>query len=73
MVRDIFIFSCFTGLAYIDVKKLTKSHINIGIDGGKWIFTHRQKTESASKIPLLPVAEIIIEKYGRVFPNQKQF
>tara|TARA_R110002050_G_scaffold201588_1_gene336762 strand:+ start:519 stop:1763 length:1245 start_codon:yes stop_codon:yes gene_type:complete len=64
LVRDIFIFSCFTGLAYIDVKKLTKSHINIGIDGGKWIFTHRQKTESASKIPLLPVAEMIIEKYA---------
>lgn len=63
VVRDIFIFSCFTGLAYIDVKNLTKSHINIGIDGGKWIFTHRQKTESASKIPLLPVAEMIIDKY----------
>ena len=83
VVRDIFIFSCFTGLAYIDVKRLTKSQINIGIDGGKWIFTHRQKTESASKIPLLPVAEMIIEKYavhpqclnnGRLLPilsNQK--
>ena len=62
-VRDIFIFSCFTGLAYIDVKNLTKSHISIGIDGGKWIFTHRQKTESASKIPILPVTQMIIDKY----------
>ena len=63
LVRDIFLFSCFTGLAYIDVKNLTKSHINLGIDGEKWIFTHRQKTESASKIPILPVTQSIIDKY----------
>ena len=63
LVRDIFLFSCFTGLAYIDVKNLTKSHISIGIDGEKWIFTHRQKTESASKIPILPVTQNIIDKY----------
>ena len=63
MVRDIFLFSCFTGLAYIDVKNLTKSHISIGIDGEKWIFTHRQKTESASKIPILPLTQMIIDKY----------
>jgi site-specific recombinase XerD len=63
LVRDIFLFSCFTGLAYIDVKNLTKTHISIGIDGEKWIFTHRQKTESASKIPILPVTQIIIDKY----------
>jgi site-specific recombinase XerD len=64
LVRDIFIFSCFTGLAYIDVKNLTKSHISIGIDGDKWIFTHRQKTESASKIPILPMTQMIIDKYA---------
>ena len=64
LVRDIFLFSCFTGLAYIDVKNLTKSHISIGIDGEKWIFTHRQKTETASKIPILPVTQIIIDKYA---------
>jgi site-specific recombinase XerD len=63
LVRDIFLFSCFTGLAYIDVKNLTKSHISMGIDGDKWIFTHRQKTESASKIPVLPVTQMIIDKY----------
>ncbi|WP_405565704.1 site-specific integrase [Polaribacter sp. Asnod6-C07] len=63
LVRDIFLFSCYTGLAYIDVKNLTKTHISIGIDGDKWIFTHRQKTESASKIPMLPVTQIIIDKY----------
>ena len=64
IVRDIFLFSCFTGLAYIDVKNLTKSHISFGIDGEKWIFTHRQKTESASKIPILPVTQMIIDKYA---------
>jgi site-specific recombinase XerD len=64
LVRDIFLFSCFTGLAYIDVKNLTKSHICIGIDGEKWIFTHRQKTETASKIPILPVTQMIIDKYA---------
>ena len=64
LVRDIFLFSCFTGLAYIDVKNLTKSHISIGIDGEKWIFTHRQKTETASKIPILPVTKMIIDKYA---------
>ena len=63
LVRDIFLFSCFTGLAYIDVKNLTKAHVSYGIDGEKWIFTHRQKTESASKIPILPVTQMIIDKY----------
>lgn len=63
LVRDIFLFSCFTGLAYIDVKNLTKSHISIDIDGEKWIFMHRQKTESASKIPILPVSQMVIDKY----------
>lgn len=64
LVRDIFIFSCYTGLAYIDVKGLKKDHIGIGIDGEKWIFKNRQKTEIKSKIPILPIAEEIIEKYS---------
>jgi len=64
LVRDIFIFSCYTGLAYIDVKGLRKDHIGIGIDGEKWIFKNRQKTETKSKIPILPIAEEIIEKYS---------
>jgi hypothetical protein len=63
LVRDIFVFSCFTGLAYVDVKQLTKNHISLGIDGYKWIFTTRQKTETLSKIPLLPMAQQIIDKY----------
>jgi site-specific recombinase XerD len=62
-VKDIFIFSCFTGLAYSDVQKLQRSEITQGIEGGKWIHTYRRKTDSASRIPLLPIALEIIEKY----------
>ena len=64
IVRDIFVFSCFTGLAYIDVKQLTPNHISFGIDGDKWIFKNRQKTDTASKIPLLPIALSIVNKYA---------
>src|SRR5690606_901837 len=46
LVRDIFIFSCYTGLAYIDVSKLRRSQIAKGVDGEQWIMTHRQKTDS---------------------------
>lgn len=63
LVKDIFIFSCFTGLAYADVKKLSKNDIVIGIDGGKWIKTKRTKTNTRSNIPLLVTAEEIVEKY----------
>jgi site-specific recombinase XerD len=64
IVRDLFLFSCYTGLAFSDVEKLTSSDISIGIDGEKWIFTTRTKTETASRIPLLPLALSIIEKYS---------
>lgn len=62
-VRDIFVFSCYTGLAYADVKKLDSSQISVGIDGGKWIFSARQKTDTKFNIPLLPMAESILNKY----------
>lgn len=62
-VRDIFLFSCYTGLAYIDVKQLTRNNIGMGIDGEKWIFTSRQKTDTQSNIPLLPMAEEVLKKY----------
>lgn len=63
VVRDIFIFSCFTGLAYIDVKQLSHENISIGIDGEKWIIKNRQKTDTTSRIPLLPIALDILKKY----------
>ena len=62
-VRDIFLFCCYTGLAYADIKKLKRSEIVIGVDGERWIFTARQKTDTPSKIPLLPAAQEIMGKY----------
>lgn len=63
-VRDIFLFSCYTGLSFIDVFNLTPHHIAVGMDREKWIFTTRQKTNTPSHIPLLPPALEIIEKYS---------
>jgi site-specific recombinase XerD len=62
-VRDIFVFSCYTGLAYIDSANLTPHNIAIGMDGEKWIYTFRQKTDSRTNIPILPPVMVIIEKY----------
>lgn len=62
-VRDIFLFSCYTGLAYADVKKLKRSEIVPGIDGQKWIYTSRQKTDTDSRVPLLPNALDLMAKY----------
>jgi|SRR5690554_541561 len=62
-VKDIFLFSCYTGLAYVDVEKLSAKNIGVGIDGEKWIFIKRTKTDNPSHIPLLPIAETILEKY----------
>jgi len=82
-VRDIFIFCCYTGLAYADVKKLTREEITTGIDGEKWIWTSRQKTDTTTRVPLLPRALEILDRYkedpqclnkGRLLPvlsNQK--
>lgn len=82
IVRDIFVFSCYTGLSYTDVRLLDESNIVIGIDGDRWIFTQREKNEQPVKIPLLEVAKQILEKYGEhprlnqgrllpVYSNQK--
>lgn len=54
-VRDIFLFCCFTGLAYSDVKKLSKDNIVIGMDGERWIKINRTKTDTRSSIPILPM------------------
>jgi site-specific recombinase XerD len=82
-VRDIFLFCCFTGLAYADVKKLRRWEIVTGVDGEKWLSINRLKTDVPSRIPLLPTAMALIHRYadyphcensGRVLPvlsNQK--
>ena len=63
LVRDIYIFSCYTGLAYVDVQNLSPANISMGIDGSKWIFINREKTDGPSHIPILPIVEELIEKY----------
>ncbi|MFV0366285.1 MAG: site-specific integrase [Mangrovibacterium sp.] len=79
-VRDFFVFSCFTGLAYVDVRNLTRNNIQKGIDGTDWIMTMRQKTDAVINIPLLEIPKIILKKYeglsddGKLLPivsNQK--
>ncbi|MBN2743985.1 MAG: site-specific integrase [Marinilabiliaceae bacterium] len=62
-VRDLFLFSCYTGLAYIDVFELTPHNITRGIDGEYWIITQRHKTDIPVRVPLLPQPLAIIEKY----------
>lgn len=62
-VKDCFIFSCYTGLSYVDVKQLTPNQITRGIDNRHWIFTKREKTNETVKIPILPKALKIIDKY----------
>lgn len=62
-VKDIFVFSCYTGLSYVDIKALTIHQIVKGIDGSNWIYTKREKTDETVKVPLLPQAQILIDKY----------
>ncbi len=62
-VKDIFLFSCYTGLSYIDVKELTGQQIVLGIDNRHWIHTKREKTNELVKVPLLPKAYEIVQKY----------
>ncbi|HCE55806.1 MAG: integrase [Lutibacter sp. BRH_c52] len=83
LVKDLFIFSCYTGIAYVDVMTLTKDNILRGIDGNLWIITKRQKTGTSVKIPILEQTQYLIDKYhdsvranitGTLFPvmsNQK--
>jgi site-specific recombinase XerD len=80
-VRNVFLFSCYTGLSYIDVKELLQKQLVLGTDGNHWLHTRRAKTDEIVKIPLLSKA--IIDIYAvemkqhsecrllPVFSNQK--
>lgn len=61
--RDMFVFSCYTGLSYIDLVNLSAENISIGIDGEYWIRTSRQKTDTPVNVPLLPAAKRLLAKY----------
>ncbi len=62
-VRDVFLFCCYTGLAFSDVKSLQEGDISIENDGSKMIRKQRQKTKNLCIIPVIPAAERILEKY----------
>lgn len=70
-VRDLFIFSCFCGLAYIDVTGLRKEHIRKSFDGNLWIMTKRVKTGTNVNVPLLDIPKMILNKYKNKLPNGK--
>jgi len=63
LVRDLFIFCCYTGLAYNEMNTLKREHLIKGFDGNKWIQMKRQKTGKDISVPLLPKANEIIKKY----------
>jgi len=62
-IRDIFIFCCFTGLSFSDVKSLSKEHLVRDNDGNLWIRKQRIKTDNMCNIPLLEVSKNILDKY----------
>jgi site-specific recombinase XerD len=62
-VRDIFVFCCFSGLAFADVQLLTPNHLLKGNNGALWIRKNRQKTGNMCNIPVLSVAQRLIDKY----------
>ncbi|SHG24550.1 Site-specific recombinase XerD [Fodinibius roseus] len=82
-IKDIFLFSCYTGLSFSDAENLSKDHIYEDESGDKWLSTSRTKTKVSANIPLMPKAQAIIKKYeehpqieetGRLLPfisNQK--
>lgn len=68
VVRDTFIFCCFTGLAFSDVKGLKREHLAMDNNGALWIRKRRQKTNNMCNIPLLDIPKQILDRY-RNHPN----
>ena len=67
-VRDVFVFACYSGLAFTDLKNLTKNDLYMDEQGKEWIIKSRQKTKVISHIPLLPIAKEIWERYNYHLP-----
>ena len=72
-LRDLFVFSCFTGLAYVDVCGLSENSLKTGEDGRMWISFERKKSGTACNIPLMKLPLRIIEKYRSARVNGKLF
>lgn len=68
-VRDVFLFCCYTGLAYADVSKLTQQHLFKGEDSHTWIKISRTKTGTQSLIPIIPQGLLILDKYTPLMNN----
>ncbi|HEY4286272.1 MAG TPA: site-specific integrase [Puia sp.] len=62
-VKDLFLFSCYTGLSYVDLMDLRPNQVLTGIDKIKWIKTTRAKTDTPVNVPLLRPAQVILEKF----------
>ena len=69
-VRDVFLFSCFTGLAYKEVYNLGPANILEGNDGVRWLRINRLKTGNPEEVPLLPIPEAILERYAEGYPGK---
>ena len=73
-VKDLFIFCCYTGLAYAEMSSLTTKNVEVGFDGKEWIQMIRKKTNRKISIPILPKAREVLDKYDDKLPtlsNQK--
>lgn len=74
IIRDMFVFCCFTGVSHTDLKTLTKQNIQVFFDGNNWLIYRRRKTHIKSSIPLLEIPKKLLEKYrdyqigDRIFP-----
>ncbi|MGV8094453.1 MAG: hypothetical protein AB2L24_21565 [Mangrovibacterium sp.] len=73
LVKDLFIFSCFTGLSYVDIKKMKRSNIQSFFDGHQWIINRGKKSDVASNVLLMEIPKRIIEKYQGTTHNELSF
>src|SRR5690606_34761537 len=62
-IKDMFVFCCYTGLAFKEMIRLTRNDVVMEFDNNLWINVHRVKTSRSYKVPLMPQAKSIMEKY----------
>jgi integrase len=63
VVKDLFLFSCYTGISYCDIMDLDNNSVVKGIDGNFWLMANRNKTGTPIKVPILPLVQCLIDKY----------